>query len=70
LMHSAVSGQIPQRMRYFLAAVGVLVLLGAGQVASAPSHVTTISAVLGGVVALCLGAVMAFCGANFALSKA
>src|SRR5260370_1978787 len=30
LMHSAVSGQIPQRMRQFLIAVGVLVLAGAG----------------------------------------
>src|SRR5258705_6954120 len=29
LMHSAVSGQIPQRMRQFLIAVGVLVLAGA-----------------------------------------
>ena len=36
LMHSAVSGQIPQRMRQFLIAVGVLVLVGAGQAASAP----------------------------------
>jgi hypothetical protein len=30
LMHSAVSGQIPQRMRQFLIAVGVLILAGAG----------------------------------------
>ena len=37
LMHSAVSGQIPQRMRQFLIAVGVLILAGAGQAASAPS---------------------------------
>src|SRR5213595_4250772 len=28
LMHSAVSGQIPQRMRQFLIAIGVLVLAG------------------------------------------
>jgi len=35
LMDSAVSGQIPQRMRQFLIAVGVLVLAGAGQAASA-----------------------------------
>src|SRR6202043_1356641 len=33
LMHSAVSGQIPQRMRQFLIAVGVLVFAGAGQAA-------------------------------------
>jgi hypothetical protein len=70
LMHSAVSGQIPQRMRQFLIAVGVLVLAGAGQVASAPGHAPTISGVLAGFAALCLGAVMAFCGANFALRKA
>src|SRR5947209_7077364 len=33
LMQSAVSGQISQRMRQFLIAVGVLVLAGAGQAA-------------------------------------
>ena len=70
LMDSAVSGQIPQRMRQFLIAVGVLVLAGAGQVAAAPSAVPTISGVLAGLAALCLGAVMAFCGSHFALRKA
>jgi hypothetical protein len=70
LMHSAVSGQLPQQMRPFLIAVGVLVLAGAGQAASAPSPVPTISGVLAGLAALCLGAVMAFCGAHFALQKA
>src|SRR5215470_7572539 len=69
LMHSAASGQIPQRMRQFLIAIGVLILAGVGQEASAPSHVPTIAGVLAGVAALCLGAVMAFCGANFALRK-
>src|SRR6185437_1449435 len=66
LMHSAVSGQIPQRMRQFLIAVGVLLLAGAGQAASGPSPVPTISGVLAGFAALGLGAVMAFCGAYFA----
>ena len=70
LMHSAASGQIPQRMRQFLIAVGVLLLAGAGQAASAPSPVPTISGVLAGLAAMCLGAVMAFCGAHFALRKA
>jgi hypothetical protein len=70
LMQSAVSGQIPQRMRQFLIAVGVLVLAGAGQAASAPSPVPTISGVLAGLAALGLGAAMAFCGAHFALRKA
>jgi hypothetical protein len=70
LMDSAVSGQIPQRMRQFLIAVGVLVLAGAGQAASAPSPIPTISGVLAGLAALCLGAVMAFCGAHFALRRA
>jgi hypothetical protein len=70
LMQSAVSGQIPQRMRQFLIAVGVLILAGAGQAASAPSPIPTISGVLAGLAALCLGAVMAFCGAHFALRKA
>jgi hypothetical protein len=69
LMQSAVSGQIPQRMRQFLIAVGVLVLAGAGQAASAPSPLPTVSGVLAGLAALCLGAVMSFCGAHFALRK-
>ena len=70
LMHSAVSGQIPQRMRQFLIAVGVLVLAGAGQAASAPSPVPTVSGVLAGLAALSLGGAMAFCGAHFALRRA
>src|SRR5205814_781046 len=70
LMHSAASGQIPMRMRQFLVVVGVLILAGAGQAASAPSPLPTISGVLAGLAALCLGAVMAFCGAHFALRKA
>src|SRR5258708_29787713 len=37
LMDSAVSGQIPQRMRQFLIGVGVLVLAGAGPAAFRPS---------------------------------
>jgi hypothetical protein len=69
LMQSAVSGQIPQRMRQFLIAVGVLVLAGAGQAASAPSPLPTVSGVLAGIAALCLGAAMSFCGAHFALRK-
>src|ERR1700759_5519091 len=70
LMQSAVSGQIPQRMRQFLIAVGVLVLAGAGQAASAPSPLPTVAGVLAGIAALCLGAAMSFCGAHFALRKA
>jgi hypothetical protein len=70
LMQSAVSGQIPPRMRQFLIAVGVLVLAGAGQAASAPSPLPTVSGVVAGVAALCLGAAMSFCGAHFALRKA
>jgi hypothetical protein len=70
LMDRAVSGQIPQRMRQFLIAVGVLILAGAGQAASAPSPIPTVSGVLAGLAALGLGAAMAFCGAHFALRKA
>src|SRR6201994_4573780 len=69
LMHSAVSGQIPQRMRQFLIGIGVLVLIGAGQGASAPSPIPSMSGVLAGIAALCLGAAMAFCGAHFALRR-
>jgi hypothetical protein len=70
LMHSAVSGQIPQRMRQFLIAVGVLLLIGAAAVASGPGSASTMSGVLAGIAALCLGAAMAFCGAYFALRRA
>jgi hypothetical protein len=70
LLHSAVSGAIPQRMRQLLIAIGVLVLAGAGQAASAPSPLPTAAGLLAGVAALCLGGLMAFCGAHFALRKA
>jgi hypothetical protein len=69
LMESAVSGQIPRRMRQFLIAVGVLILAGAGQAASAPSPLPTASGMLAGFAALGLGAAMAFCGAYFALRR-
>jgi hypothetical protein len=70
LMHSAVSGQIPQRMRQFLIVVGGLVLVGAAQAASGPSPLPSLSGVVAGIAALGLGAAMAFCGAHFALRKA
>ena len=70
LMHSAVEGQIPRRMRQFLVVVGVLLLAGAGQVASGPSAIPTISGMPAGLAALCLGAAVAFCGAHFALRRA
>lgn len=69
LMHRAVSGRIPRRMRQFLVVTGVLVLAAAGQAASAPSAVPTATGVIAGLMALCLGAAMAFCGAHFALRK-
>lgn len=69
LMDSAASGRIPNRMRQFLIAVGVLVLAGVGQAASAPSAVPTVAGMLGGLAALILGTVMAFCGAHFALRR-
>jgi hypothetical protein len=67
IMHSAVSGQIPKRMQHFLVAVGVLLLAGTGQAISGPSPVPSASGVLAGLAALGLGALMAFCGAHFAL---
>ena len=70
LQHSAASGRIPPRMRQFLIAVGVLVLAGAGQAASAPSPIPTAAGVVAGLAALVLGGLMAFCGAHFALRKA
>jgi hypothetical protein len=70
LMHSAAAGQIPMRMRQFLIAVGVLLLAGAGQAASGPSSIPTAAGFLAALAALGLGAVMAFCGAHFALRRA
>jgi hypothetical protein len=70
LMHSTASGQIPLRMRQFLIAIGVLVLAGAGQAASAPGAVPTAAGMLAGFAALGLGALTAVCGAHFALRKA
>ncbi len=69
LMHRAVSGRLPQRLRQFLIGLGVLILAGAGQVASAPSPLPTVSGVVAGLAALCLGGAMAFCGAHFALRR-
>lgn len=69
LMQSAVSGQISLRLRQFLVAVGVIMLAAAGQAAAAPSAIPTLSGVLAGLAALGLGAVMAFCGAKFALRR-
>ena len=69
LMESAVSGELPPRMRQFLLAVGVLMLAAAGQIAAAPGSVPSISGIFAGVTALLLGALMAFCGAHFALRR-
>jgi hypothetical protein len=70
LMTGAASGHISRPMWQFLIGVLVLVLAGAGQVASGPPGGPTIAGVLAGVSALVLGAGMAFCGAHFATRKA
>ena len=67
VLRSAASGTLPPRMRQFLIAIGVLILAGAGQAASAPSPIPSLSGVLAGVAALALGGVMAFSGAHVAL---
>lgn len=70
LMSGAASGEISRPMWQFLIGVLVLVLAGAGQVASGPPGGPTVAGVLAGVSALVLGAGMAFCGAHFATRKA
>ena len=70
LMGHSVLGKMSLRMRQLLAGIGVLLLAAVGQAASAPSAVPTLSGVIAGVAALCLGAAMAFCGAHFALRQA
>ena len=69
LMSDSVLGKISLRVRQVLAGVGVLMLAAAGQAASAPSKVPTFAGVIAGVAALCVGAVMAFCGSHFALRR-
>jgi hypothetical protein len=69
LMHSAASGRIPTRLRQFLIVVGVLLLAGAGEAASAPGHGPTLSSLIAGLAALGVGGLMAFCGTHFALRK-
>jgi len=69
LLDSAASGRIPRRMRHFLIGIGVLVLAGAGQAASAPNAIPTASGVTAGLIAVVLGGIMAFCGSHFALKR-
>lgn len=70
LMHGAASGQMSRSMWQFLAAVLVLLLAGAGLSASGASSGPVTARVLAGVIALLLGAAMAFCGAHFATRRA
>jgi hypothetical protein len=69
LMVGAASGQMSRAMWQFLAAVLVLLLAGAGLSASGPSTGPVMAKVLAGVLALLLGAGMAFCGAHFATRR-
>lgn len=69
LMDRAANGQVPPLLRQFLIVVVVLVLAAAGQAASGPSAIPTAAGVVSGLVALCLGGAMAFCGAHFALFR-
>ena len=69
LMVGAASGQMSRAMWQFLAAVLVLLLAGAGLSASGPSTGPVMARVLAGVIALFLGAGMAFCGAHFATRR-
>ena len=70
IMNGAASGELPAKLRYLLIGLGVVVLAGAGQAASAPGSATTASSVLAGCVAVLVGAALAFCGAQFALQTA
>lgn len=66
LAEDAASGNISRSQWLFLGVVMVLLLAGAGLGASAPATGPISERVLGGVVALVLGAAMSFCGAHFA----
>jgi hypothetical protein len=69
LMDGAASGQMSRAMWQFLAGVLVLLLAGAGLSASGPSSGPVMARVLAGLIALFLGAGMAFCGAHFATRR-
>ena len=69
LMVGAASGQMSRSMWQFLAGVLVLLLAGAGLSASGPSTGPVMARVLAGMIALFLGAGMAFCGAHFATRR-
>lgn len=69
LLFSAVSGRLPRRLQHALIAGGLLLLIAAGQAASGPSAVPTLHGLYNGIIALLLGAAMAFAGAHFALAR-
>jgi hypothetical protein len=69
LLFSAVSGRLPRRLQHALIAGGFLLLIAAGQAASGPSAVPTLHGLYNGIIALLLGAAMAFAGAHFALAR-
>jgi hypothetical protein len=69
LMDGRAAG-LSRAMWQFLAVVVVLLLAGAGLGASAPATGPMSARVLAGIVALLLGAGMAFCGAHFATRNA
>ncbi len=69
LLFSAVSGHLPRRLQHALIAGGLLLLIAAGQAASGPSAVPTLHGLYNGIIALLLGAAMAFAGAHFALAR-
>lgn len=68
IMSGAASGRIPPRIRQLFVVAVVIILAAAGPAASGGgANRSTASAVIAGLAALSLGAVMAFCGAWFAL---
>jgi hypothetical protein len=69
MMHDAASGHMSRSMWQFLAGVMVLLLAGAGLSASGPPTGPIMVRVMAGVIALVLGAGMAFCGAHFATRR-
>src|SRR3569833_888793 len=66
LLCSAVSGRLPRRLQHALIAGGLLLLIAAGQAASGPSAVPTLHGLYNGIIALLLGAAMAYAGEHFA----
>lgn len=67
LLKAAMTGYLPPGIRRLTIILGISILIAAGQTASAPASPSASAGVIGGIAALCVGAVLALFGASVAL---